>query len=96
MAFFIVTIDIWLKSIYLSCKGSKKYIVFERRTYYGSCKSNIERSSYNGRIYIINSSMAALKDAQKDFVDEAERVGIKNDEDIINMIKELREESVVK
>ena len=42
----------------------------------------------SGRIYMMNSSMDALREAQ--------RVGLKNDDDVMAMIKELREESVVK
>ena len=46
----------------------------------------------SGRIYMMNSSM----DAQKAFAGEAERLGLKDDDDVMAMIKELREESVVK
>ena len=42
---------------------------------------------------MLNSSMDALREAQKEFFDEAERVGLKDDDDIMKMIKELREES---
>ena len=50
----------------------------------------------SGRIYIMNSSMDALREAQQEFAGEAERLGLKNDEDVMDMIKEFREESVVK
>ena len=50
----------------------------------------------NGRIYMMNSSMDAFREAQMACVGEAERLGLKNDDDIMAMIKELREESVVK
>ena len=49
----------------------------------------------SGRIYIMNSSMDALREAQQEFAGEAERLGLKND-DVMAMIIELREESVVK
>lgn len=49
-----------------------------------------------GRIYMINSSMDALREAQRAFSGEAERLGLKNDDDVMAMIKRLREESVVK
>lgn len=49
-----------------------------------------------GRIYMMNSSMDALREAQRAFVGEAERVGLKNDDDVMAMVKEIREESVVK
>ena len=47
----------------------------------------------DGRIYMLNSSMDALREAQNEFFGEAERVGLKDDDDIMKMIKELREES---
>ena len=50
----------------------------------------------SGRVYMMNSSMDALREAQRAFAGEAERVGIKYDDDVMAMIKELREESVVK
>lgn len=49
-----------------------------------------------GKIYMINSSMDALHEAQKAFAGEADRLGLKNDDDVMTMIKELRKESVVK
>jgi AbrB family looped-hinge helix DNA binding protein len=49
----------------------------------------------SGRIYMMNSSMDALRKVQREFAGEAERLGIKNDEDVMEMIKELRKESVV-
>ena len=50
----------------------------------------------SGIIYIMNSSMAVLREAQQEIAGEAERHGLKNDEDVMDMIKEFREESVVK
>lgn len=50
----------------------------------------------SGRIYMMNSSMDALLEAQKAFAGEAERLGLKDDDDVMAMIKELREESVEK
>ncbi len=49
-----------------------------------------------GRIYMTNSSMDAFRGAQRAFAGEAERVGLKNDDDVMAMIKELREESAFK
>ena len=49
-----------------------------------------------GKIYMLNSSMDALREAQKAFAGEAERLGLSDDNDVMEMIKELREESVVK
>lgn len=50
----------------------------------------------SGRIYLMNSSMNALREAQMAFQGEAERVGLKNEDDVVTMVKELREESLVK
>lgn len=50
----------------------------------------------SGRIYMMNSTMDALKEAQRAFAGEADRVGLKNDDDVMAMIKELRKESMVK
>lgn len=49
-----------------------------------------------GRIYMMNSSMDALRGAQRIFAGEAEKLGLKNDDDVMAMIKELREEGGVK
>jgi antitoxin PrlF len=45
-----------------------------------------------GRIYMINSSMDAFREAQMEFAGEADRVGLRDDEDVVNMIKELCKE----
>ena len=45
----------------------------------------------NGRIVMENSVRIALKDAQAAFQGEADRVGLKDDQDIVAMIKELRQ-----
>ena len=50
----------------------------------------------SGRVYMMNSSMDELREAQRVFSCEAERVGLKNDDDVMAIIKELREESAVK
>lgn len=49
-----------------------------------------------GKIYVLNSSMDALREAQKALAGEAERLGLNDDNDVMEMIKELREERVVK
>ena len=48
-----------------------------------------------GKIYISNSSMDALREAQRAFVGEVERLGFHDDNDVMEMIKELRKESVL-
>ena len=45
-----------------------------------------------GRIYIANSSMEALREAQEAFRGEAERAGLKNEDDVVDLIKEIRNE----
>jgi AbrB family looped-hinge helix DNA binding protein len=45
-----------------------------------------------GRIIMENSAVLALKEAQYAFIGEAERLGLKNEQDVVAMIKELRRE----
>lgn len=45
-----------------------------------------------GKIYILNSSMVAFKEAQNAFAGEAQRAGLKDEEDVVAMIKEFRKE----
>lgn len=45
-----------------------------------------------GKVYILNSSMEALKEAQAAFAGEAERAGLKNKDDVVAMMKEFRRE----
>ena len=40
-----------------------------------------------GRIYMMNSSMEALRKAQIAFKGEAERLGLKNENDVADMVK---------
>ncbi len=49
-----------------------------------------------GKIYMLNSSMDALREAQRAFAGEAERLGLRDDNDVMEMLKEIREESLVK
>lgn len=50
----------------------------------------------SGRIYMMNSSMDVFREAQRAFAGEAERLGLKDGDDVMTMIKDLRKESVVK
>ena len=43
-----------------------------------------------GKVYILNASMEALRKAQAAFAGEAQRVGLKDTNDVVAMIKELR------
>jgi AbrB family looped-hinge helix DNA binding protein len=45
-----------------------------------------------GRIFVMNSSMEALRKAQEDFAGEAERLGLKDEQDVADMISQLRRE----
>ena len=46
----------------------------------------------NGRIVMENSVRVALKDVQDAFKGEAERLGLVNEQDVVTMIKEIRQE----
>ncbi len=48
-----------------------------------------------GRIYILNSSMEALREAQAAFSGEAEQAGLKSEEDVVALMKEFRSERTV-
>lgn len=45
-----------------------------------------------GRIYILNASMEALREAQNAFLGEAERMGLENEDDIVELMKAFRRE----
>jgi len=45
-----------------------------------------------GRIFVMNSSMEALRKAQEDFAGEAECLGLKDEQDVADMISQLRRE----
>jgi len=45
-----------------------------------------------GKVYILNASMNALKEAQIAFAGEADRVGLADEEDVVAMMKEFRKE----
>ena len=46
----------------------------------------------NGRIIMGNAAMVALRQAQAAFVGEAERLGLKTEQDVVDMVKEVRRE----
>ena len=50
----------------------------------------------NGRIVMENSVRIALKTVQDAFRGEAERAGLKDEQDVVTMIKELRQKKRVK
>ncbi len=45
-----------------------------------------------GRVIMMNSSMDALRKAQAAFAGEAERLGLKDEEDVAALVAELRQE----
>jgi len=46
----------------------------------------------NGRIIVENSVMIALKKAQDAFAGEAKRLGLETEQDVVDMVKEVRKE----
>lgn len=44
-----------------------------------------------GRVIMMNSSMEALREAQAAFAGEAERLGLKDEQDITEMLAKLRQ-----
>ena len=44
------------------------------------------------KVVIINATLAALKEAQRQFAGEAERTGLRNEDDVMELIKEMRRE----
>lgn len=45
-----------------------------------------------GRVIMMNSSIEALRKAQAAFAGEAERLGLKDEQDVVDLISELRRE----
>lgn len=46
----------------------------------------------DGRIIMENSAMVALQETQEAFKGEAERLSLKDDQDVVNLVKEVRRE----
>ena len=46
----------------------------------------------NGRVVIENAAMIALRNAQNAFAGEAERLGLETEQDVVDMVKEVRRE----
>jgi len=47
----------------------------------------------NGKIIVENSTRVALLEAQEAFEGEAERLGLKTEQDVVDMVKQIRKES---
>lgn len=50
----------------------------------------------NGRVVMENSTKIALREVQNAFTGEAERVGLKTEEDVIDLVKQFRKEKLEK
>ena len=46
----------------------------------------------NGKIIMENAAMLALREVQDAFKGEAERLGLKDEQDVVNLVKEVRKE----
>ncbi len=46
----------------------------------------------NGRVIMENAAMIALKNAQEAFAGEADRMGLKTEQDVVDLVKEVRRE----
>jgi AbrB family looped-hinge helix DNA binding protein len=44
------------------------------------------------KVIMMNSTLLALKEAQKEFTGEAEKAGLKDEQDVVDFIKEMRKE----
>ncbi|MFW5670195.1 MAG: hypothetical protein ACOCM4_13345 [Acetivibrio ethanolgignens] len=49
----------------------------------------------SGKVYMMKASMDAFRDAQRAFVGEAERVSLEDNDDVMAMLKELREVQIM-
>ena len=49
-------------------------------------------SGDDGRIYVVNSSYLALKTAQDAFRGDADALGLKNEDDVLELIRSTRED----
>lgn len=44
------------------------------------------------RIFMVNSTLMALKEAQDAFQGEAERAGLKDEQDVVDLIRQIRKD----
>lgn len=47
----------------------------------------------NGRIIVENAAKLAFAQVREDFKGEAERLGLKDEQDVVNMVKEVRQKA---
>ena len=51
---------------------------------------NVAFIEENGRVIVENAAMTALRNAQAAFAGEAERLGLKTEQDVVDLVKEVR------
>jgi AbrB family looped-hinge helix DNA binding protein len=61
---------------YLSLKGGDKVVLIKE----------------NGRVVMANSTMLALKEVQESFAGVAEKMGLKNEDDVVELVKAHRKD----
>ena len=49
----------------------------------------------DGNIIVMNSSMIALQKIQKSFEGEAKRLGLKTEDDVVDLVNEIRKEAYI-
>ena len=59
-----------------------------------SCGDRITFIVENGSVRLINSAVYAMRILQAQMADEAEKTGLNSDEAVMEMVKEIRSESV--
>lgn len=50
----------------------------------------------DGRIMMVNATLTAIRQAQAAFVGEAERAGLKDEQDVVDLVSEVRRERQAK
>lgn len=59
-----------------------------------SCGDRITFIVENGSVRLINSAVYAMQILQAQMADEAEKTGLNSDDAVVDMVKEIRSESV--
>ena len=54
--------------------------------------NKIALTQEDGKLIVSNASVDALREIQNSFQGTAERLGIKNEQDVVDMVKEIRSE----
>ncbi|MCX6053562.1 MAG: AbrB/MazE/SpoVT family DNA-binding domain-containing protein [Chloroflexi bacterium] len=80
----------------ITSKGQITLPIYIRRKLGVKKGDNVLFVEDDGKFYLLNSSMEALKDAQIAFSGETDRLGLKNDEDVVSMVKDIRKKRMAK